>query len=88
MAARIVLTTFGSLGDLHPFLALGLGLKARGHAVALATHEYYRSKIETAGLDFFPVRPNASPVRGHQNENGELPPRQILRVVQILIGPF
>ncbi len=61
MAARIVLTTFGSLGDLHPFLALGLGLKARGHAVALATHEYYRSKIETAGLDFFPVRPNASP---------------------------
>lgn len=59
--ARIVLTTFGSLGDLHPYLALGLGLRARGHRVALATHEYYRSKIEEEGIDFFPVRPNATP---------------------------
>lgn len=59
--ARIVLTTFGSLGDLHPYLALALGLRARGHRVALATHEYYRSKIEEEGIDFFPVRPNATP---------------------------
>jgi UDP:flavonoid glycosyltransferase YjiC (YdhE family) len=59
--ARIVLTTFGSLGDLHPYLALGLGLRARGHRVALATHEYYRSKIEEEGIEFFPVRPNATP---------------------------
>ena len=27
--ARIVLTTFGSLGDLHPYLALALELKRR-----------------------------------------------------------
>ena len=25
---RIVLTTFGSLGDLHPYIAVALGLKA------------------------------------------------------------
>jgi rhamnosyltransferase subunit B len=59
--ARIVLTTFGSLGDIHPYLALGIGLRARGHRVALATHEYYRAKIEEEGIDFFPVRPNATP---------------------------
>jgi rhamnosyltransferase subunit B len=59
--ARIVLTTFGSLGDLHPYLALGIGLRARGHRVALATHEYYRAKIEEEGIEFFPVRPDATP---------------------------
>jgi rhamnosyltransferase subunit B len=59
--ARIVLTTFGSLGDIHPYLALGIGLRARGHRVALATHEYYRAKIATEGIEFFPVRPDATP---------------------------
>jgi len=59
--ARIVLTTLGSLGDLHPYLALGIGLRARGHRVALATHEYYRAKIASEGIEFFPVRPDADP---------------------------
>jgi UDP:flavonoid glycosyltransferase YjiC (YdhE family) len=59
--ARIVLSTFGSLGDVHPYIALGLGLRERGHRVALATHGYYRSKIEEEGLDFFPLRPDADP---------------------------
>ena len=30
--ARIVLATFGSLGDLHPVLALAFELRRRGHA--------------------------------------------------------
>jgi UDP:flavonoid glycosyltransferase YjiC (YdhE family) len=29
--ARILITTFGSYGDLHPYLALALGLEQRGH---------------------------------------------------------
>ena len=36
----------GSLGDLHPKIALGLGLKERGHEVLIATWEGYREKIE------------------------------------------
>ncbi|MEQ1833261.1 MAG: glycosyltransferase [Candidatus Eisenbacteria bacterium] len=56
--ARIVLTTLGSLGDLHPYLALGLELRARGHAVVIATHAGYRSRAESAGLEFAPVRPD------------------------------
>jgi hypothetical protein len=34
---RIVLTTFGSLGDLHPYIAVALGLKTRGHEAVIAT---------------------------------------------------
>jgi UDP:flavonoid glycosyltransferase YjiC (YdhE family) len=44
--ARIVLTTLGSLGDVHPYTAIALGLKERGHEAVLATAEYYRKKVE------------------------------------------
>ena len=55
---RIVLTTFGSYGDLHPYIAIGLELKARGHRVVLATTPVYREKIEATGLFFHPIRPD------------------------------
>lgn len=54
---NIVITVFGSLGDLHPLLALGLGLKARGHTVTIATSRYYQEKVEREGLRFAPLRP-------------------------------
>jgi UDP:flavonoid glycosyltransferase YjiC (YdhE family) len=56
--ARIVITTMGSLGDLHPYLALALGLRARGHDPVLATAAGYRRKIEALGLGFRAVRPD------------------------------
>jgi UDP:flavonoid glycosyltransferase YjiC (YdhE family) len=56
---RVVVTTFGSLGDLHPYLALALGLRARGHDVIVATGKCYRDKIEGLGLGFAPVRPDS-----------------------------
>jgi UDP:flavonoid glycosyltransferase YjiC (YdhE family) len=55
--SRIVLTTLGSLRDLHPFIALGLGLRDRGHTITIATSEFYRPKIEGLGLGFHPMRP-------------------------------
>jgi UDP:flavonoid glycosyltransferase YjiC (YdhE family) len=58
---RIVLATFGSLGDLHPFLALALGLRECGAAPVLATHELYRERIEALGIEFAPLRPNYDP---------------------------
>jgi UDP:flavonoid glycosyltransferase YjiC (YdhE family) len=59
---RIVLTSVGSLGDLHPFIAIGLGLKARGHDPIIATSECYRAKVETLGLGFRPLRPDSDMV--------------------------
>jgi UDP:flavonoid glycosyltransferase YjiC (YdhE family) len=57
---RIVLTTIGSLGDLHPHIAIGLGLQARGHEVIIATCECYRQKIEALSLGFRPLRPDVA----------------------------
>lgn len=55
---RIVISTFGSFGDIHPYVAIALELKARGHRPLIATSEVYREKMETAGIDFHPVRPD------------------------------
>src|SRR6185437_3739387 len=57
---RIVITTWGSLGDLYPYLAIGLGLKTLGHDVILCTGECYRRKIEELGLGFRAVRPDCA----------------------------
>lgn len=55
---HIVLATIGSLGDLHPFLALGKGLKARGHRVTVATSELFRKNVVASGLGFHAIRPD------------------------------
>lgn len=56
--ARIVLNTFGSLGDLHPFLAIAIELKTRGHDPVVAAAEIYREKVKAEGVQFAPVRPD------------------------------
>ena len=48
----------GSLGDLHPKIALGLELRDRGHDVVINTWEGYREKIGQIGFEFHPLRPN------------------------------
>jgi rhamnosyltransferase subunit B len=54
---RILLATIGSLGDLHPCLALALGLRDRGHQPVIASTELYRAKVEGLGLEFHAIRP-------------------------------
>lgn len=61
MARRIVLSTLGSLGDLHPLMGLALGLKSRGFETVMATSGFYRDRVEAAGLSFRPLRPLAAP---------------------------
>jgi MGT family glycosyltransferase len=55
---RIVLTVFGSLGDLHPYLAIARGLKQRGHRPVLATCGVYYRNVLAAGIEFARLRPD------------------------------
>lgn len=61
-AKRIVLTTFGSYGDLHPYVAVGLALKELGHHPVVATSDVYREKLDEVGLEFHAVRPDLPPL--------------------------
>lgn len=74
-APRIVLTTVGSLGDLHPFIAIGLALRRRGADVVLAVPEDYLARVRATGL-------NAQAVMPPYEEIGQgigLPPDEIIR---------
>ncbi|HVW01604.1 MAG TPA: glycosyltransferase, partial [Planctomycetaceae bacterium] len=86
--SRIVVNTWGSLGDLHPYLAISLGLQKRGHDVRVATAEYYRSKIESLGLNFHPVRPDVDVIRDQQRMQRLMTGRlATVRVVRELLLP-
>lgn len=58
---RIVLTTFGTLGDVHPLIAVALEMRRRGHTPLLAVPEIFRPKIEPLGLQFRKVGPTLRP---------------------------
>jgi UDP:flavonoid glycosyltransferase YjiC (YdhE family) len=49
---RWLLTSWGSHGDLHPFLALGRGLQARGHEVTLVGHPDWAVDTAAAQIRF------------------------------------
>ncbi len=49
---RILITTFGTRGDIQPFIALGKGLKAAGYEAAVCTPEGFKPLIEEHNLDY------------------------------------
>ncbi|MFN2208056.1 MAG: glycosyltransferase, partial [Candidatus Promineifilaceae bacterium] len=49
---NILIITFGSRGDVQPYLALGKGLKTAGHDVTLCTAEQFEPLIRENGLNY------------------------------------
>ena len=39
---KITVNTFGSRGDVQPYIALALGLRQAGHAVRIVTHQIFQ----------------------------------------------
>lgn len=86
--SKIVLSTLGSLGDLHPKIAIGLELRKRGHNVVVNTWEGYREKLDTIGLAFHPMRPDVD-----QNDRELLadlmhPSKGPEKVIRELVFPY
>lgn len=57
MTRKIILTTVGTLGDLHPFLALASSLRARGFTPVLGCPEDHLAKARATGIDAVPIFP-------------------------------
>ena len=57
MTRKILLVTVGTLGDLHPFIAIGLALQARGFRPVLAVAADHVPKCLAAGLEAEAVLP-------------------------------
>jgi UDP:flavonoid glycosyltransferase YjiC (YdhE family) len=58
---RIVLSNIGTLGDIHPLIAIALELKRRGHVPVMALPAVFESRVRPLGLEFHAVRPDIDP---------------------------
>jgi len=61
MPRRVVLTSWGSYGDVYPYVGLAKALNARGHRALIAAPAYYRQTVEQEAIDFAPVGLNVDP---------------------------
>ena len=63
---RIALSTWGTTGDIQPFLALSERLLKVGHEVRVCTSEIYREQFAKRGIDFYSVGVSFNPDRLNQ----------------------
>jgi len=56
---NIGIYTYGTRGDVQPYIALALGLMDRGHQVTLAAPENFKELVENFGVSFHPLYGNA-----------------------------
>lgn len=64
---RVVLTNFGTTGDIEPFLALAAELRNHGHQPVLALSPYYADRVAQLNLTFAPVGPDLRQVQAEIN---------------------
>jgi rhamnosyltransferase subunit B len=83
MAARIVLSTAGTAGDLNPFVAIAIELKARGYQPCIAAQREFQATIEGEGVEFHPLRPGIEDIR---EELGLETPEIVQRATRGSIG--
>uniref|UniRef100_UPI0035CC38C4 glycosyltransferase n=1 Tax=uncultured Sphingomonas sp. TaxID=158754 RepID=UPI0035CC38C4 len=82
---KIVLTTGGTLGDLHPFIAIALALRSRGFAPVLAVPEDQVEKCVQAGLGAVRVRPGFDAIAGRMGLSHDAAVRQIMGNQRIML---
>lgn len=89
---RITLITIGSRGDVQPYVALALALKAAGHDVRLATHAEFEPMIRERGLDFAPMSGSPQVLLGTADGQAWLEsgtnPIQFMRLMRRLADAF
>jgi sterol 3beta-glucosyltransferase len=56
MTTKVCILTFGTRGDVQPYIALGIGLKRAGFEVTLATLEEFKETVLEYGLQYDTLR--------------------------------
>jgi sterol 3beta-glucosyltransferase len=84
---RVTITTGGSRGEVQPYVALGLGLRAAGHEVRIAAHAPYEGFVRSRGLGFHPTSGDPRQLVAALLEEGNNPVRFARRFRSIL-GPL
>jgi sterol 3beta-glucosyltransferase len=77
---KITILTYGSRGDIQPFLALALGLQKAGHTIRLAAPERYTQFIHQHGVPFAALAGDPVEISARFNDAGT----NIVRSVQAI----
>lgn len=85
MAQNIILASIGSLGDLHPFIALAHELRSRGHAITLAVAEDQVEKVQSAGLHAKSILPSNDVMNRELGMTGEDVTRAIMDDINFVV---
>lgn len=82
---KIVLATIGTLGDLHPFIAIGQALQARGCAVVLAVPQDHVAKCQAAGIEAVAVVPTFAEIAANLGMGDEETVRRVMTDLRFMI---
>ena len=92
---KILIMSYGTRGDVQPYVALGRGLQARGHAVTIATAGRFEGFVTSHGLGFAPLSDAMlavidTPQGRAMLENTENALQSLFRMVRMLpqVGPM
>jgi sterol 3beta-glucosyltransferase len=58
MDKRIAISSIGTRGDVQPYLALAMALKARGYSVVMGAPSDFEEEANNAGIEFFSLGAN------------------------------
>jgi len=70
---KITILTYGSRGDVQPFIALAVGLQKAGHAVRLAAPHRFEDFASTYGIPFVPLAGDPEIISQRLNDAGANP---------------
>src|SRR3972149_11008187 len=80
---RFAPLTYGSRGDVEPFVALGCGLRRAGHVVRLAAPRPFAQLVQSGGLEFVPIERDPDQLTLALTDRAGLSwPRMIGRMIQ------
>src|SRR3990170_2456054 len=83
---RFVLLTYGSRGDVEPFIALAVGLRRFGHAVRLVAPGPFEPLARTHAVDFVPLQGDPEELALALTDRAGLSwPRMVARMVQHIL---
>ncbi len=67
---KITILTYGSRGDVQPFIPLSQGLMARGHSVKLVAPSRFRGLVEERKIPFIPLAGDPEELSRYLNDAG------------------
>jgi rhamnosyltransferase subunit B len=88
MSKTVLLTATGSAGDVHPLIALGIGLKRLGQRPIIVVNEHFEPLARQHDLAFIPLGSEADFIKIARNPDLWHPTKSFRVLIDYAIAPF